>query len=92
MMRRVFLAGASAALATGCMGQTATTRGAAIDPAFQPQPNASYDAWRDAFFARAQAQGIRADTLRAGFVGQGFLPGVVTRDRNQTEFRRTTED
>ena len=92
MMRRVFLAGASAALATGCMGQTATMRGAAIDPAFQPQPNASYDAWRDAFFARAQAQGIRADTLRAGFVGQGFLPGVVTRDRNQTEFRRTTED
>jgi membrane-bound lytic murein transglycosylase B len=24
--------------------------------------------------------------------GKGFLPGVVERDRNQTEFRRTTED
>jgi AraC-like DNA-binding protein len=29
---------------------------------------------------------------RRGFEGQGFLPGVVDRDRNQTEFRRTTED
>lgn len=92
MTRRVFLAGASAALATGCVGQIATTHSAAPDPAFLPQPNASYDAWRAAFFARAQAQGIRAETLRAGFAGQGFLPGVVARDRNQTEFRRTTED
>ena len=38
------------------------------------------------------AQGITAATLDRGFRSQGFLPGVVERDRNQTEFRRTTED
>lgn len=74
------------------MGQTGEVGASAIDPAFLPQPNPSYEAWRDAFFRRAQAQGITAQTLRDGFRGQGFLPGVVERDRNQTEFRRSTED
>jgi len=31
-------------------------------------------------------------TVAAGFRGTGFLPGVVTRDRNQTEHSRTLED
>jgi lytic murein transglycosylase len=64
----------------------------ALGPEFRPQPNADYDAWVAAFRARARAEGITDATLDRGFAGQGFLPGVVERDRNQTEFRRTTED
>jgi lytic murein transglycosylase len=60
--------------------------------AFRPVPNAAYDAWLAAFRGRALAAGITEDTLRRGLRGAGFLPGVVERDRNQTEFRRSTED
>jgi lytic murein transglycosylase len=66
--------------------------GPGTDPDFRPQPNADYDAWVTDFRSRARAQGITEATLERGFRGQGFLPGVVERDRNQTEFRRTTED
>jgi lytic murein transglycosylase len=86
--------GAAAALA-GCIPQLGGGTGAdtpGADPAFRPQPNADYDAWVAAFRERAQAQGITATTLDRGFRGQGFLPGVVERDRNQAEFRRSTED
>lgn len=58
----------------------------------RPAPNSAYDAWVAAFRDRAAAQGISSSTLAAAFRGAGFLPGVVTRDRNQTEFRRTLED
>jgi len=57
-----------------------------------PAPNGDYDAWVAAFRGRATAQGISTSTLSTAFRGAGFLPGVVTRDRNQTEFNRTLED
>lgn len=38
------------------------------------------------------ARGISANTLSAAFRGQGYLPGVIERDRNQTEFKRSLED
>ena len=44
------------------------------------------------FRARAVAQGIAPGTVAAAFRGIGYLPGVVERDRNQTEFNRSTED
>ena len=92
LTRRALLLGGAATVAAGCMAQgegTATTR---PDPAFLPQPNASYDAWVAGFRGRALAQGITRASLDQGFRGQGFLPGVIERDRNQTEFRRSTED
>jgi lytic murein transglycosylase len=55
-------------------------------------PNAAYDAWVAAFRGRAAAQGISQSTLDTAFRGTGYLPGVVTRDRNQTEFKRSLED
>ncbi|MBQ4825058.1 lytic murein transglycosylase [Leisingera sp. HS039] len=58
----------------------------------RPAPNAGYDAWVAAFRIRAEARGISQSTLRAAFRGAGYLPGVVKRDRNQTEFKRTLED
>jgi len=57
-----------------------------------PAPNGDYDAWLTGFRERATAQGISGSTLNTAFRGAGFLPGVVTRDRNQTEFNRTLED
>ncbi|MEP2718512.1 lytic murein transglycosylase [Pseudophaeobacter sp.] len=58
----------------------------------RPTPNSGYDAWVEAFYSRAQAKGISEATLRAGFRNAGYLPGVIKRDRNQTEFKRTLED
>ena len=57
-----------------------------------PVPNSDYDAWVASFRERAAAQGISQSTLASAFQGTGYLPGVVTRDRNQTEFTRTLED
>jgi lytic murein transglycosylase len=54
--------------------------------------NAGYDAWLQGFRARAAGRGISQTTLDAAFRGAGFLPEVVERDRNQTEFTRTLED
>ena len=58
----------------------------------RPAPNSAYDAWVASFRERAAAEGISQSTLTTAFQGTGFLPGVVTRDRNQTEFSRTLED
>ncbi|AHM05786.1 Membrane-bound lytic murein transglycosylase B precursor [Roseibacterium elongatum DSM 19469] len=90
-------AGAAALAATGCtpaLGPSGAVgaAGPSDDPAFRPQPNAAYDAWVAAFRPRALAQGISGDAFDRAFRGQGYLPGVIERDRNQTEFRRTTED
>ncbi|KUF11105.1 lytic murein transglycosylase [Pseudoponticoccus marisrubri] len=93
--RRAFSLGI-AALVAGCGG----TRGLpqvprpdpALEPGLRPQPNPAYDAWVTAFRGRAEARGITRATLDAAFRGQGFLPGVIERDRNQTEFNRSLED
>ncbi len=58
----------------------------------RPVPNAGYDAWVASFRARAGGHGISDGTLSRGFRDAGYLPGVITRDRNQTEFTRTLED
>jgi lytic murein transglycosylase len=55
-------------------------------------PNAGWDAWVDGFKGRAAARGISQGTLDAAFRGAGFLPEVIEKDRNQTEFNRTLED
>ena len=57
-----------------------------------PVPNAGYEAWVSAFKGRAGAQGLSDATIATAFRGAGFLPGVVQRDRNQTETTRTLED
>ncbi|KAA0910058.1 lytic murein transglycosylase [Aquicoccus porphyridii] len=92
--RRFFTIGAAAGLVAGCRagpGQVIAST-TPVDPGLQPQPNAGYDAWVASFRGRAEAAGISRATLDAAFRGAGFLPGVVERDRNQTEFTRTTED
>ncbi|MDW3225183.1 MAG: lytic murein transglycosylase [Paracoccaceae bacterium] len=68
------------------------TRTTGLPDDLRPVANAGYDAWVSAFRARAGAQGISEATLNAGFNGTGYLPGVIKRDRNQTEFKRSLED
>lgn len=82
----VSLAGLSACVGGG----GAVPRGPA--QVFRPEPNAAFDAWVAGFRARAAGRGISGGVIDAAFRNVGFLPGVIERDRNQTEFTRTTED
>ncbi len=79
---------------------TACQSGATTRPASRPgagstmraAPNAAFDTWVDGAKARARAAGISASTVTRAFRDVGYLPGVVERDRNQTEFVRSFED
>ncbi|MCU0904202.1 MAG: lytic murein transglycosylase [Tabrizicola sp.] len=64
----------------------------APDPAPRAVPNAGWDAWVAGFKSRAAGRGIGQGTIDAAFRGAGFLPEVIEKDRNQTEFTRTLED
>ncbi|NVO25706.1 lytic murein transglycosylase [Donghicola mangrovi] len=57
-----------------------------------PVRNPAYDAWMQGFYARAEGAGYSRSFLNRAFAGTGYLPGVVERDRNQTEFSRSLED
>ncbi len=77
-----------AVLLSACSGTTAP----APRPTMRPVPNPAWDAWVAGFLPRAEAKGIAPETLGRAFRGAGYLPDVVERDRNQTEFTRTLED
>ncbi|MEO1677429.1 MAG: lytic murein transglycosylase [Pseudomonadota bacterium] len=84
--------GATAGLA-GCGGVPGGGGGGVTrDPAFQPVPNAGWDAWVAGYKRRAASRGISPAVIDAAFRGAGYLPGVVERDRNQTEFTRSLQD
>ncbi len=87
--RRTFGAGATALALAGCGGARVPAAGPADD--LRPVPNAGYADWVARYRARAAAD-FSDDLLRRAFAGTGYLPGVVARDRNQVEFRRTLED
>jgi len=94
--RRAFTLGVAAFGLAACSTGGATARGPSaatgLPADLRPQRNAGYDAWVASFRTRAASRGISASTLSAAFRGTGYLPGVVKRDRNQTEFKRTLED
>lgn len=94
--RRTFGLGMLATALSGCAsGGLVDAYGYASDQLaddLRPTPNAAYDGWVSSFLPRARAAGISDATLETAFSNAGFLPGVVTRDRNQTEFTRTLED
>jgi lytic murein transglycosylase len=79
-------------LTSAASSQGSSGREESLPDDLRPVPNAGYDRWVAAFRARAAGQGISETTLRAAFRGTGYLPGVIKRDRNQTEFKRTLED
>ncbi|MCC7321487.1 MAG: lytic murein transglycosylase [Rubellimicrobium sp.] len=96
--RRGVLAGMGAALTLAACGRRmpAAASGASGAPvaggALPVEPNPGWDAWVASFRSRALAQGIAPATFDAAFSAAGFTPGVVERDRNQTETRRSLED
>ena len=90
--RRTVLAGFAGLAVSACSGSDVTVPVRAQNPEFLPTPNPGYDAWVKGFRQRARTKGISENTLASGFRGTGYLPGVIDRDRNQTEFTRTLED
>ena len=97
LTRRGALLAGAAALVSACVPGGRSSGGAgsgyrAPDPAPRPVPNAGWDAWVEGFRQRAASRGISPGTIDAAFRGAGFLPEVIERDRNQTEFKRSLED
>tara|TARA_R110000764_G_scaffold49220_1_gene109028 strand:+ start:7964 stop:9109 length:1146 start_codon:yes stop_codon:yes gene_type:complete len=94
--RRNFTLGLTAGLGLASCGTTMpgipSAASGGLPDDLRPVPNAGWSQWVASFRDRAGAQGISDSTLNAGFRGAGYLPGVVKRDRNQTEFSRTLED
>jgi lytic murein transglycosylase len=94
--RRTFGFGIAAFGLAGCSApvRQGASRARSAGPAqdLRPVSNAGYDAWVAAFRRRAGNYGISDATLSQAFRGTGYLPGVVTRDRNQTETSRSLED
>ncbi|MEM1289131.1 MAG: lytic murein transglycosylase [Pseudomonadota bacterium] len=86
------LASALGGCASGGMLQTFEATNDQLPSDLLPRANPSYDAWVSSFRGRASSRGINQSVLDAAFRNAGFLPGVVDRDRNQTEFTRTLED
>ena len=91
--RRAVSVSICAGLLSACVPTRLTTaQPTATDPAFLPRPDPGFDAWVQAFRPRALSSGITPATFDTAFRRAGFLPGVIERDRNQTEFTRTLED
>jgi len=95
--RRLFTTTALAAFTAACTptasrfaGGTKGPSGEAAPP--RAVPDAGWDAWVAAYKDRAAARGISRNTINSAFSGAGFLPEVIEKDRNQTEFKRSTED
>ncbi|MFN3578446.1 MAG: lytic transglycosylase domain-containing protein, partial [Tabrizicola sp.] len=97
MSRRGLMLTGAAAWLSACMGGGGSGGGAgggyrAPDPVPRAVPNAGWETWVEGFRARAAAAGISRGTLDTAFRGAGFLPEVIEKDRNQTEFKRSLED
>lgn len=92
--RRLFTLSALGAGLSACVGGGGAPTGGSGTTAPPPRavPNAGFDAWLASYRDRAAGRGITASTMDSAFRQAGFLPEVVEKDRNQTEFTRTTED
>lgn len=89
--RRFVIMGGAALALTACSGGGGSVSRAAPS-AMKAVPNPAFDAWVAGFRGRAASQGISQATIDRAFRNIGYLPGVIERDRNQTEFKRSLED
>ncbi|MDG1420508.1 MAG: lytic murein transglycosylase [Tateyamaria sp.] len=91
--RRVFSLGLVGLTLAGCSGEG---EGAAVSSGLpndlRPARNSGYDNWVATFRERAARQGFSQELLSNSFRGTGYLPGVIKRDRNQVEFKKSLED
>jgi lytic murein transglycosylase len=95
--RRQFSAGLAALCLAGCansgsVGRSNASIASGLSDDLRPAANADYDAWVRSFRSRAEGQGYSPALLSEAFRDTGYLPGVVSRDRNQVEFKRSLED
>ncbi|MAY87775.1 MAG: peptidoglycan-binding protein [Pseudooceanicola sp.] len=94
LTKRAFLGGVACAALAGCGGGAGQigAPGAGSGTSYRPTQNAGFDSWLAGFRQRAASSGISDSTIARAFRGAGYLPDVVERDRNQTEFKRSLED
>ncbi len=90
--RRAVLVVFGAGMLAACSGGGSSAPAAGPDPLLQMVDDPGYDAWVAAFRGRALSQGISVNTFDIAFRNAGFLPGVIEKDRNQTEFSRSLQD
>lgn len=92
--RRMMVLGLGATWLAGCVGGggRGPVAGATADAAPRAVANPAFDAWVAAYRARAAARGIPANVISEAMGMAGYLPDVIEKDRNQTEFTRTLED
>jgi len=88
--RRTVAFGIAAVTLSACTGSAPTPK--KTETQMRSVANSGYDNWVAGFRSRAAANGISQSTLSVAFRNAGYLPGVIERDRNQTEFTRTLED
>ena len=91
MTRRTASFGLLALGLQGCIGNPIAAP-AVAQQAMPIVANPGWDAWVAGFRPRALSSGVSAATFDRAFAGAGYIPGVIERDRNQTEFSRTLED
>ncbi|NDR57877.1 lytic murein transglycosylase [Aliiruegeria sabulilitoris] len=89
--RRTVTIGLSALALTACSGGGGSVSRASPTKV-KAVPNPAFDAWVASFKGRAAANGISQSTIDRAFRNVGYLPDVIQKDRNQTEFTRTLED
>ncbi len=92
LTRRTITFGLMASLLQACVGGGGAGAKPRVDVVMRAVPNAGYDTWVANFRGTALARGVSAPTYDSAFASAGFLPDVIDRDRNQTEFTRTTQD
>jgi membrane-bound lytic murein transglycosylase B len=92
--RRAVLWGSMAVGLSACVGGggRGPVGAAQAETVMRAVPNAGFDAWVAGFRGRAAARGIPEGVINNAMGSAGYLPEVIEKDRNQTEFTRTLED
>lgn len=90
--RRLFLAGLGGFSLVGCASTAQSPNAASTAPDLIPVQTPAFSGWVARFKPRALSAGISNATFDRAFANAGFIPGVVTRDGNQIQTRRTLED
>ncbi len=92
--RRFVTFGLSGLILTACQSRPTSSmaKGAKSQSSIKAVHNSAFDTWVSAAKQRARANGINQATLQSAFNNVGYLPGVIERDRNQAEFKRSFED